>query len=139
MKAIKLVVAMAMFTTYSQAQVSVNVSIGARPAPEPVIVHAEPRYYYLPEIESYYDIPNRQYVFIDNGIWVRRASLPVVYSRYNVYSRPRIVVENYYGNAPYTYYKGHKAKYYKGNKYKKDHRHHDHDRGHHRGRGHDRD
>ncbi|MNJ99447.1 hypothetical protein D3C87_172230 [compost metagenome] len=138
MNAIKLVVALVMFTSYSQAQVSVNVSIGARPAPAPV-VYNEARYYYLPEIESYYDIPNRQYVYIDNGAWVRRASLPVIYSHYNIYKRPKVIVNNYYGNAPYTYYKAHKAKHYKSSyKHKKNHGHdRDHDRGHKHGRGRD--
>lgn len=93
----------------SHAQVSVNVNIGNPPvwAPEPI----QERYYYLPEIKTYYDLNTAQYVYINNGRWIRTATLPVVYRNYDLYHGQRVVVTSYRGNRPYYHYKG--AKYIK--------------------------
>ena len=101
-----MLIGMALLSFSSKAQVSVglNVNIGAPPAwapPAPV----EVRYYYLPEIRTYYDVQTRHYIYMDRGRWARRAHLPVAYRSYNLYDGPKVVVENYYGPAPYTYYR----------------------------------
>ena len=109
---------------FSQAQVavSVNMNIGTPPVwvERPV---AEVRYYYLPEIETYYDVNTRHYIYVNNGAWVRRAYLPRVYRHYDLYQGPKVVVNNYYGREPYVYYKPYKVKHHK---HKKPHKHHGH-------------
>lgn len=117
-------------TAYSQAQVSVSVNIESPPA-WGVPVQAEVRYYYLPEIETYYDLSTRHYIYVNDGRWVRTANLPVVYRNYNLYRGPKVVVENYCGREPYSYYKPYKEKHHKH--HKKHHKHHYEDE-HYRGR-----
>ncbi|QBZ98652.1 hypothetical protein [Flavobacterium sangjuense] len=102
----------------TQAQVAVNVNIGTPPvwAPAaPVEVH----YYYLPDIEVYYDVPARSYIYISNGRWIRSHSLPYRYRGYDLYHGRTVYLRDYRGNAPYRYYSAHKVKYggkkWKGN------------------------
>jgi len=99
----KLLLGLLFFTgALTQAQVSVSFNIGTPPvwAPAPV----EARYYYLPDIATYYDINTAQYVYISNNRWVRTRALPVAYRNYDLYHGPRVVVSNYYGNTPYVYH-----------------------------------
>lgn len=129
-------------STNAQVSVGINVNVGSPPAwapPAPV----EVRYYYLPEIQTYYDVNTRHYIYMDNGRWARRAYLPTAYRNYNLYRGPKVVVENYYGGSPYTYYRParvvhHRAAPVVRHYDKHHHKHHNkhHDRGHHgHGRG----
>jgi hypothetical protein len=51
-----------------------------------------------------------------SGNWVRSRYLPRQYRNYDLYNGYKVVLNDYHGRAPYTYYKKHKAKYYKGYK-----------------------
>ena len=47
----------------SSAQVRINVNIGAQPLWGPIgYQHVD--YYYLPDIESYYYVPTRQFIYL---------------------------------------------------------------------------
>lgn len=98
-----------------QAQVSVNVNIGTPPAWGPA-GYNEVRYYYLPDIETYYDVSTSEYIYLTNGRWVRTVSVPTPYRTYNFYNGYKVVMTDYRGPAPYTYYKSYKVKYPKGYK-----------------------
>jgi len=75
----------------AKAQVSFSINIGSQPEWGPVgYDHAD--YYYMPDIDAYYDIPAHQYVYYDNNAWIRRASLPSRYSNYDVYNGYKVVV-----------------------------------------------
>lgn len=109
-----LLVTLVAFTLTSKGQVSVNVNLGSPPvwAPKaPVDVH----YYYLPDIEVYYDVPERRYIYLRNGRWQRSATLPTYYRGYDLYKGRTVYLTDYRGNKPYAYYKNHKVKY-KGNR-----------------------
>ena len=100
----------------SNAQVSVNINIGAQPLWGPV-GYDRVNYYYLPDIDTYYSVPARQYVYLNNGGWIFSNSLPSRYSGYNLYNGYKIVMNS---PRPYRYYSTHKVKYakykgYKGN------------------------
>jgi hypothetical protein len=110
----KILFGMLLFTgMLMQAQVSVNVNIGAPPAWGPV-GYTDVRYYYLPDIATYYDVSERQYIYVNNGNWVRASVLPPAYRTYNLYSGYKVVLNDYRGATPYVYYKEHKVKYPKG-------------------------
>ena len=96
-----------------QAQVSVSVNIGTPPLWGPV-GYAEARYYYLPDVESYYDIHSSMFISYIGGTWVHRTRLPSMYRNYDLYGGYKVVMTDYYGNAPYMNFKEHKAKYAKG-------------------------
>jgi len=116
MKTIKLfIAAFILFATTSQAQVSVNVNIGAPPAWGPV-GYSNIDYYYLPDIECYYDIRLSQFIYFGNGRWIHSRNLPVRYRNYDLYRGYKVVLNDYHGRSPYVYFKNHKAKYYKGDK-----------------------
>lgn len=118
------------------AQVSLNLSlnIGSQPEWGPVgYDHAD--YYYMPDVDAYYDVPAHRYVYYENNVWVHRTYLPARYRNYDVYNGYKVVintpspwVRNTYYRTTYAGYKGrggqpvirdsHEAKYqghWKGN------------------------
>ncbi|RYY32584.1 MAG: hypothetical protein EOP46_18625 [Sphingobacteriaceae bacterium] len=75
----------------ASAQISLNVNIGTQPVWGPTgYDHVD--YYYLPDIDAYYDVPAKQYVVYENNVWVHRSSLPSRYSSYNPYKSYKVVV-----------------------------------------------
>jgi hypothetical protein len=117
MKALKLI-AVGIFLFVSslmQSQVSVNVTIGTPPLWGPV-GYSNVQYYYLPDVQAYYDIRASQFIFINNGIWIRARYLPGPYRNYDLYSGYKVVLTDYRGSHPYYYFNSHKAKYHKGYK-----------------------
>ncbi|SDH09096.1 hypothetical protein SAMN04488062_10495 [Flavobacterium omnivorum] len=118
MKTLKLIVFAIVFlvgTNAIQAQVSVNVNIGSPPAWGPVGYSAVD-YYYLPDVEAYYDIRNTQFIYFGRGQWIRSRNLPTQYRNYNLYNGYKVVLNDYHGSRPYSNFKNHKVKYYKGYK-----------------------
>ena len=97
-----------------KAQVSVNINAGSKPEWAPVVA-SDVEYYYLPEVDSYYDIRNGQFISLNNGKWIRAKNLPGRYRNYNLYKGNTVVLYDYRGKSPYTKYKFHKVKYHKGN------------------------
>lgn len=71
-------------------------------------------YYYLPDIETYYYVPRRQFVYFNNGQWIFVSALPARYRAYNLYSGYKVVIN---GPRPYLLFTTHKVKYakFKGN------------------------
>lgn len=70
-------------------------------------------YYYLPDIEAYYDVPEKKFIYPENGKWVFSPSLPQRFQSYDLYSGYKVVL-----NRPHAYYnfKAHRSRYakYKG-------------------------
>lgn len=92
-KLILLVVLVAggLFSQSANAQVSFRVNIGVQPIWGPSgYDHVE--YYYLPEIEAYYYVPTRQYIYLYNGRWISRSYLPQRYRNFDMYKTRKIVV-----------------------------------------------
>jgi hypothetical protein len=117
MKTLKLIsfIAALFLINALQAQVSVNVNLGAPPLWGPV-GYSEAQYYYLPEVESYYDVRNARFIYYERGAWVHRRYLPVQYRSYDLYGGYKVVMTDYHGNSPYAHFKEHKVKYHKGYK-----------------------
>jgi hypothetical protein len=74
------------------AQVHVSVNIGSQPTWGPV-GYDYVQYYYLPDIDAYYDVTNRQYVYLNGGRWVFARTLPATY-HYDVYNSYKVVVND---------------------------------------------
>ena len=96
-----------------KAQVSVNINIGREPAWGPS-GYSDVEYYYLPDVESYYDIRASQFIFLSNGRWIRSRYLPARYRNYNLYNGYKVVLNDFHGSRPYADYRVHRVKYYKG-------------------------
>jgi hypothetical protein len=77
--------------TDAQIRVNLGVNIGSQPEWGPVgYDHVD--YYYLPEIQTYYDVRSHLYVYYENNVWVRRAYLPVRYNNYDIYHGYKVVI-----------------------------------------------
>lgn len=84
-------------TVNAQVHVNVNVNLNTQPEWGP-IGYDYVEYYYLPDIDVFYYVPRRQFVYISNGRWIFAASLPVRYRSYDLYRGYKVVV-----NDPYPY------------------------------------
>ena len=116
MKKLKLVVlaAVLFFASNSmQSQVSINVNLGVQPSWGPV-GYSSVDYYYLPDIQAYYDVRATQFIFLNGGTWIRSSRLPQQYRNYDLNRGYKVVLNDYHGTRPYSQFKYHKQKYYKG-------------------------
>ena len=91
------------------AQVSLNINIGSQPAWGPA-GYDYVEYYYLPDIETYYYVPKRQFVYLNNGKWIFATALPTRYRSYNLYSGYKVVINQ---PRPYLHFTTHKVTYAK--------------------------
>jgi hypothetical protein len=98
------------FAFSAKAQVSVIVNL-ASPPPWGPAGYAEARYYYLPDIQSYYDVQSTTFIYYGNGRWHRKAGLPSRYRNYDLYDGYKVVLTGYHGESPYENYREHKMKY----------------------------
>jgi len=115
MKALKLFVIgmMLVFAGSAMGQISVNVHIGTPPAWGPAGYNSV-KYYYLPDVEAYYDVQHSMFIYMVGNSWVHRSYLPVRYKNYDLYGGYKVVMNDYHGNSPYTNFKSYKMKYAKG-------------------------
>ena len=102
-----------MAATATQAQVSVNINIGNPPAWGPA-GYTNMEYYYLPEIQSYYDVRTSQFLYFGGNRWVRSSRLPSRYRNYDLYNGYKVVLSDYHGRTPYVYHEKHKVRYHNG-------------------------
>lgn len=95
------------------AQVAVSVNIGAQPVWGPV-GYDYVNYYYLPDIDAYYDVPGHVFVYNEGGVWVRRPALPPAFAGYDLYHGYKVVINDRdpwlrhpFYHDKYIVYKGH--------------------------------
>ena len=72
MKIIKVVLIglLSIVAANAEAQVSVNINVGTPPVWAPA-ERVETQYYYLPEIDTYYDVPSERFIYVSQGNWIR--------------------------------------------------------------------
>ncbi|GGE52146.1 hypothetical protein EV200_102256 [Pedobacter psychrotolerans] len=96
-----------------KAQTSVSINIGQQPEWGPSgYNHVD--YYYMPDIDAYYNVPAKQYIYQENGAWVWRNNLPSRYSNYDLYSGYKVVMNK---NKPYLSHSSHVSQYSKYKNY----------------------
>lgn len=91
---------------------------------EPQVIYENPqwapdyyagvRYYYLPDIEVYYDLTMRDFIYLNNGRWMYSRMLPPMYSYYDLYSGYVILLNTniYRPWMHHQYYVSHYPRYY---------------------------
>lgn len=95
------------FTIPASAQVHVNVNIGVQPDWGPSgYDYAEN--YYLPEVEAYYCVPRRQFVYFDRGDWVYASSLPGRCNNFDLYAGYKVVMND---RNPWYHFNEHRMQY----------------------------
>ena len=88
-------------------------------------------YYYLPDIEVYYDVWNHEYVYLDNGMWMFSPDLPPMYAGYDLYNGHVVVLDQrvYEPWRHHHLYLEHYPRYYYHSVYHPSPRYPDHPRG----------
>lgn len=97
----------------AQLRISIRANIGSQPVWGPS-GYDRAEYYYLPDIDVFYNVSRRKYVYEQRGRWVFSANLPRQYRNYNLYSGYKVVVND---NRPYRNAGMYRSKYasYKNN------------------------
>lgn len=106
------VMAGTLFIGQSKAQINISINIGSQPAWGPTgYNHVD--YYYLPDINSYYNVATAQYIYWRGNKWRFANKLPGRYRNYNIYNSYKVVVNrqnpymnNQYDIQHYSQYKG---------------------------------
>ena len=96
----------------AQVHGSLNINIGSQPVWGPTgNDHVDN--YYLPDIETYYNISSHRYYYNEGGRWKNSASLPSKYKNYDLYNSHKVVVNE---NQPWKNHATNQTKYasYKG-------------------------
>jgi hypothetical protein len=100
----------AMFmTSVASAQISIgfNFNIERQPIWGPAgYDHVE--YYYLPDIECYYNVPQQRWYYFERGRWINSSSLPPRYRGFDLYHSYKVVVNE---RDPYRHHDTYRAKY----------------------------
>jgi hypothetical protein len=109
--------------TNAQVRVNLNVNIGSQPNWGPRgYNHVD--YYYMPDIETYYYVPTRQFIYLSGGNWVFSYGLPPHYSGYDLYGGRKVVINRsnayHYHNQYRSRYGGYKIDRRDGGYYKHD-------------------
>lgn len=96
------------------AQTRVNDNIGVQPQWGPD-GYDHVGYYYLPDIDVFYNVPKRQYIYEQQGRWVFTKTLPSQFIDFDLYSSYKVVVND---RNPYKNAQMYRTKYavYKGNR-----------------------
>lgn len=93
----------------ASAQVNLNVNVGSQPLWGPT-GYDRVDYYYLPDIESYYYVPTRQFIHQNNGKWMYSNVLPSRFANYNLYNGYKVVINS---PKPFLNFEQQKVKYAK--------------------------
>jgi len=91
----------------ANAQVHVNINIGSQPVWGPS-GYDYVEYYYLPDIQAYYNVPRHQFVYQNRGRWIFSSSLPSRYRNYDLNTGYKVVVNE---KEPYRHYQKHQEEY----------------------------
>jgi len=115
MKGLKLILlSVVMFFAYTtvQAQIQVRFNIGVQPQWAPAEYQTD--YYYLPDVEAYYDVQNSMFIYYEGSSWIRRSYLPVRYRNYDLYHGYKVSMRDYHGNTPYYNHRVYRERYSNG-------------------------
>jgi hypothetical protein len=92
-KLMVLLVTAFMLTVSAKAQVNISVNIGRQPVWGPTgYDHVD--YYYMPDADIYYYVPDRVYIYRDGTTWRRTTVLPVRYNTIDLYTTHKVVINN---------------------------------------------
>ena len=99
--------------TETKAQISFSAGLRFAPAWAPVEYAHHTRYYYLPDLDGYYDASLGGYYFHDQDgdDWFFTRTLPENFQGFDFYSSPRIALE-YFGDRPFEFFRERRLGYF---------------------------
>jgi hypothetical protein len=112
MKKLRLIIAglFIILTGAIHAQIGIEVRAGVVPGWAPADAEGV-RFYYIPDIDVYYDVNTADYIYLSDGVWVHARSLPPAYAHYDIWGGYKVVLRDYHGERPYEYYERHRHDY----------------------------
>ena len=106
--ALVLLIGMGSFNNSAEAQnFSISINIGRQPAWGPV-GYDYANYYYLPDIDCYYDVDMSLFYYFDHGRWISARYLPYAYRYYDLYGMYKVVLNM---RDPWRYHHNHYRDY----------------------------
>ena len=80
------------------------------------------RYYYIPDIETFYDLENQDFIYLDDGQWVFSDYLPPMYSGFDLYNAYVVALDQnvYQPWMHYHLYVSNYPRFYYRNRYNRD-------------------
>ncbi|NDW08683.1 hypothetical protein [Dysgonomonas sp. 520] len=110
-----LLIGSAAYNATDAQQVNININIGSQPAWGPV-GYDYVDYYYMPDINVYYNVNLSLFYWLDRGRWISARYLPYRYHHYDFYHMHKVVINHRpepwrYNNVhikDYSRYKGHR-------------------------------
>jgi len=94
-------------TVHAQLSVSLGFNLDRQPVWGPT-GYDRVEYYYLPDIEVYYNVPQQRFYYFQNGRWINRSSLPSRYRGYDLYNSYKVVVND---RTPYRNHNKYREQY----------------------------
>lgn len=88
---------------YSNAQGLADVALLTPPLWGPV-GYTDARYYYIPDVESYYSIKTSMFIYLEGNNWISSNKLPPRFANYDIDHGYKVVLTGYRGNSPYTHF-----------------------------------
>ncbi len=100
-------------TLNAQVSFSLNFNLDNQPAWGPT-GYDYVGYYYLPDIDIYYNVPQHRFYYNERGRWIYSSYLPSRYRNYDLYNSYKVVVNE---QRPWRNHENYREKYssYKGN------------------------
>ena len=95
--------------TSAQVKVNVNINVGTQPEWGPV-GYSHVDYYFMPDIDAYYYVPQHQFIYMEGPRWVFAASLPARFGTYDLYRGYKVVINE---PRPYLRHDVYRVKYAK--------------------------
>jgi hypothetical protein len=77
--------------TGASAQVGFQLNLGQQPVWGPT-GYDYVQYYYIPDLDAYYDVTNQVYVFNEGGQWMTYNTLPPRYNGFDLYGAYKVVI-----------------------------------------------
>lgn len=97
-------------TPFVEAQVSLDtIFIKSKKKVPATIMPA--RYYYYPNLEAYYDATEKIYYYHNNRTWIASETLPNFNRGYSFRNGLYVMINDYFGEEPYSQINLHKKKF----------------------------
>jgi len=107
-RVILIAILIACFGNKTNAQVDVHFNIGVQPVWGPT-GYDYARYYYMPDMDAYYDVAARVYMFNEGGRWIERRELPPMYRNFDLYHGYKVVIND---PNPWMHHDRYRKQYY---------------------------
>lgn len=94
----------------AQIRLGLSINLGTQPEWGPA-GYGRADYYYLPDVDAYYDVPSKQFIYLEGNNWVFRSSLPAQYRNYDLYNGYKVVINEPRPYMHATYYRDNYGQY----------------------------